>query len=73
MRGYIPLNTICADGREIVMRRNEAFLEHRDADAVRLTMLEMEHLAVCPTCNPDLVVNDMLTTLWGEDVRIRDD
>lgn len=72
MRTYIPLNTICADGRSIVMRRQEAFLEHKEDEERRMILAEMEHLAVCPVCNPDLAVNEMLTALWGPDVRVRE-
>jgi hypothetical protein len=72
MRTYIPLNTICADGRSIALRRTEAFLEHRDREQIRLTMAEMQHLATCPTCNPDLRVNAMLVSLWGPEVRVRE-
>lgn len=72
MRAYIPLNTVCADGRNIAMERIEADLEHRHAEVVRLTILEMKHLASCPACNPDLRLNAMLTALFGENVRVRE-
>lgn len=71
MRTYIPLNTICADGRSIVMRRDEAFLEHRDDELRRLIAAELEHLATCAVCNPALEVTEALRALWP-DVQIRE-
>lgn len=62
----IPLNTICADGRSIAMKRDEALAEHRALQLVRLLALERQHMASCPTCNPDLAVTALVRQLWPE-------
>jgi hypothetical protein len=68
---YIALNHCCAEGLEIVLKRDRAWERHDHAGAIRWRMKEQEHLEICAHCNPEIQSKGLLAGLWpGKDVKV---